>query len=75
MFVLTGGLPLVGVGGISSGKDALERVKCGASLLQVYTAFVFQGPPIAHTIKMELRRELRSDNKRFIRAKRFFVGS
>ena len=36
---------LIGVGGIATAGDALERLEAGADLLQAYTAFVYQGPP------------------------------
>ncbi|MSP50730.1 MAG: quinone-dependent dihydroorotate dehydrogenase [Alphaproteobacteria bacterium] len=39
-----GRLPLIGVGGIASGADAYARIRAGASLIQVYTALVYQGP-------------------------------
>jgi dihydroorotate dehydrogenase len=45
-----GGIPLVGVGGISSAVDAWERIRAGASLVQVYTGMVYRGPRIARTI-------------------------
>ncbi len=43
-------LPIVGVGGISSAEDALERIRSGATLVQVYTAFIWQGPGLAGSI-------------------------
>ena len=54
-----GEVPIVGVGGISSGKDAYEKLCAGASLLQLYTALVFHGPPVVNRIKRELADELR----------------
>lgn len=41
-----GKLPLIGVGGIGSAEDAYRRIRAGASLLQLYTALVFQGPGV-----------------------------
>jgi dihydroorotate dehydrogenase len=41
-----GQLPIVGVGGITSGADALERIRAGASLIQLYTAFTSAGPAL-----------------------------
>ncbi len=41
---LKGEIPLIGVGGIMQGQDAVERLEAGASLIQVYTGFVYQGP-------------------------------
>ena len=37
-------LPLIGVGGISSAQTAWERIAAGASLVQVYTGWIFEGP-------------------------------
>jgi dihydroorotate dehydrogenase len=39
-------LPVIGVGGISSAADGLRMLDAGASLLQLYTGFVFGGPPL-----------------------------
>ncbi len=41
---LRGALPIIGVGGIMSGDDAVERIKAGASLVQIYTGFIYSGP-------------------------------
>jgi dihydroorotate dehydrogenase len=52
----TGGrLPLIAVGGIASGADAYDRVRAGASLVQLYTAFVYEGPGLARRICAELK--------------------
>ncbi len=62
MYRLTGGqLPLIGVGGISSGRDAYEKIRAGASLFQLYTGFVYQGPLLIERIKGELTSLLRED--------------
>jgi dihydroorotate dehydrogenase len=45
---------LVGVGGISSGADAYAKIRAGASLLQLYSALVFEGPGLVTRIKREL---------------------
>jgi len=47
---LAGKLPIIGVGGISSGADAAEKVAAGASLVQIYTGFIYQGPPLIKNI-------------------------
>ncbi|KTG42032.1 hypothetical protein cypCar_00021757 [Cyprinus carpio] len=55
MYTLTQGkLPIVGVGGVASGQDALDKIRAGASLVQLYTALVYQGPPVVKKIKREL---------------------
>ena len=43
-------LPIIGVGGIASGKDAQEEMAAGASLVQVYTGFIYQGPELVKDI-------------------------
>jgi len=43
---LQGQIPIVGVGGISSAKDAAQRIKAGATLIQVYSSFIYQGPAL-----------------------------
>lgn len=62
MYRLTEGrLPLVGVGGVASGKDAYVKIRAGASLVQLYTALIYQGPGLVGRIKRELAAHLRSD--------------
>jgi len=43
-------LPIIGVGGIASSDDANEKLKAGASLVQLYTGFIYQGPPLVKNI-------------------------
>ncbi len=45
---------LIGVGGISSGADAYEKIRAGATLVQLYTGLVYQGPGLVARIKQEL---------------------
>ncbi|KAG2470275.1 PYRD dehydrogenase, partial [Polypterus senegalus] len=54
MLANKGKIPIIGVGGVSSGQDAFEKITAGASLVQLYTAFTYQGPPIVGKIKREL---------------------
>ncbi|GAB1860144.1 Dihydroorotate dehydrogenase (quinone), mitochondrial [Camponotus japonicus] len=49
-----GSIPIIGVGGIFSGADAYVKIKAGASLIQLYTSFAYNGPPIVDKIKREL---------------------
>ncbi|KAM0730347.1 Dihydroorotate dehydrogenase (quinone), mitochondrial [Formica fusca] len=49
-----GSIPIIGVGGIFSGADAYVKIKAGASLVQLYTSYVYNGPPIVGKIKREL---------------------
>ncbi|KAM9047514.1 dihydroorotate dehydrogenase (quinone), mitochondrial isoform 3-T3 [Megaptera novaeangliae] len=55
MYALTQGrVPIIGVGGVSSGQDALEKIRAGASLVQLYTALTYRGPPLVGRVKREL---------------------
>ena len=54
-------IPLVGVGGIASADDAYAKIRAGASLVQLYTALVYQGPGLVHRIKHGLAARLRAD--------------
>jgi dihydroorotate dehydrogenase len=54
-----GRLTLIGAGGISSGADALTKIRAGASLVQLYTAFAFAGPALVPRIKHQLAAALR----------------
>jgi dihydroorotate dehydrogenase len=44
--VLMGSMPIIGVGGIFCGKDAAEKIEAGASLVQLYTGFIYRGPSL-----------------------------
>ena len=56
-----GALPLVGVGGIGSAEDAWQRIRAGASLVQLYSAMVYEGPGIARRIVRGLEDLMRRD--------------
>ena len=43
---LQGALPIIGVGGISSGSDAVEKIAAGASLVQIYSGLIYKGPAL-----------------------------
>jgi dihydroorotate dehydrogenase len=53
-----GALPLIAAGGIENGVDAFDRIRAGASLVQLYSALVYQGPGLAARINAELKRLL-----------------
>lgn len=62
MYRLTkGSIPIIGVGGVSSGEEAYKKIRSGASLVQLYTALVYEGPPVVKKIKRELEELLRRD--------------
>jgi dihydroorotate dehydrogenase len=56
-----GDIPLIGVGGISTADDAWERIRAGASLIQLYTAMVYEGPGIARRIAFGLAERLKRE--------------
>ena len=58
LFIL-GSIAIVGVGGVSNGKDAYEKIRAGASLVQLYSAFVYQGPPVVFSVATQLAQLLR----------------
>ena len=49
-----GKIPIIGVGGIDSGKSAFEKIMAGATVVQLYTGMVYKGPGIVKDIKREL---------------------
>jgi dihydroorotate dehydrogenase len=56
-----GALPLIGVGGIASAEDAWARIRAGASLVQLYSAMVYEGPGIARAVTGGLEELMRRD--------------
>jgi dihydroorotate dehydrogenase len=56
-----GKIPLIGVGGISSAQDAYTKIKNGASLVQIYSAFIYQGFALVEEIKKQLSENLEKD--------------
>ena len=50
-----GTLPIIGVGGVFTAEDAWEKICAGASLIQIYTGFIYEGPSIARRINEGLR--------------------
>jgi dihydroorotate dehydrogenase len=47
---LQGAVPIIGVGGILTGADAVEKIAAGASLVQVYSGLIYKGPKLVHDI-------------------------
>jgi dihydroorotate dehydrogenase len=54
--MLEGKLPVIGVGGITDGESAAEKIKAGATLVQVYTGFIYKGPGLIRRRHRLLRR-------------------
>ena len=60
--ITEGKLPLIGVGGIDSGETALAKIEAGASLVQLYTGLIFEGPGLIERIKQDLVRTMAREN-------------
>jgi len=56
-----GAIPLIGAGGIASAEDAYARIRAGASLVQLYSALVYEGPGLARRINIGLAAFLKRD--------------
>jgi dihydroorotate dehydrogenase len=54
-------MPLVGVGGIATAEDAWARIRAGASLVQLYSAMVYEGPGIARRMVRGLEQLMKRD--------------
>ena len=52
--ITRGRIPLIGVGGIFSAADAYKKIRAGASLLQIYTGFVYKGPDFINKLNTDL---------------------
>jgi dihydroorotate dehydrogenase len=67
LFRLTDGkIPIIGVGGVGSGHDAYEKLKAGASLVQVYSMMVYQGPGVISRIRHDLAMLMLENGQRSI---------
>lgn len=61
-YVLTDGkIPIIGAGGVSSGADVYQKIRAGASLVQIYTAMIFKGPYVAARTVRELAQMITAD--------------
>ncbi|WP_044641257.1 quinone-dependent dihydroorotate dehydrogenase [Risungbinella massiliensis] len=56
--ITRGRIPIIGVGGIFTGKDAWDKIRAGADLVQVYTGMIYRGPYIAKYVNEELTKLL-----------------
>jgi len=50
--------PIIGVGGIHTAEDALEKLEAGASLVQLYTGFIYEGPALVKAINKKILERL-----------------
>jgi dihydroorotate dehydrogenase len=50
--------PIIGVGGIHSPEDAIEKLNAGASLVQLYTGFIYEGPALIKAINKRILKQL-----------------
>ncbi len=56
-----GKVPIIGVGGILNAKDAYTKIKLGASLVQIYTGFIYEGFSLVEKIKKDLSKLVKED--------------
>lgn len=56
-----GKLPIIGVGGIASPRDALEKLDAGASLVQIYTGYIYEGPGLVRDINKKILERVKSN--------------
>jgi dihydroorotate dehydrogenase len=61
-----GNLPIIGVGGVGSGQDAYEKLRAGASLIQIYSMMVYEGPGVVTRIRHELAELMRQNGHRHL---------
>ena len=52
-----GAFPIIGVGGIHSAEDALEKLHAGATLIQLYSGFIYEGPALIKAINEAILKE------------------
>jgi dihydroorotate dehydrogenase len=50
------GFPIIGVGGVMSGADAVSKIKAGADVVQIYTGFIYKGPALVNEAALAVRR-------------------
>jgi dihydroorotate dehydrogenase len=50
-------IPVIGSGGIMNPEDATEKIEAGASLIQIYTGFIYEGPSIIKNICKEISKK------------------
>ena len=68
VYEATGGrIPLIGIGGIESGETALTKIEAGATLIQLYTALIYEGPALIQRIKAHLSEAVTSTGATSIR--------
>jgi dihydroorotate dehydrogenase len=51
-------LPIIGVGGITDGDSAAEKIRAGAKLVQIYTGFIYRGPSLINEAVEAIRKEI-----------------
>ena len=57
-----GKIAVIGVGGIMTGADAAEKIRLGADLIQIYTGFIYEGPPLIESAALAISRQVASPN-------------
>ena len=66
--IAKGRIALIGAGGVASGQDAYEKIKAGATLVQLYSALVYEGPGLVGRVLRDLAERLRADGHASVKA-------
>lgn len=62
IYALTRGkVPIIGVGGVATGQDAYDKIRAGASLVQMYSMLIYEGPGVVSRVKKDLAALLERD--------------
>ncbi|CAF0939271.1 unnamed protein product [Adineta ricciae] len=61
-----GQIPIIGVGGIETAEDVFERIKAGASLVQIYTSLTYSGPPLINKLNRQFASMMKQQNIKHI---------
>ncbi len=66
-YLTNGDIPLIGVGGVCSAEDAYNKMKCGASLVQMYTGLIYGGPFLVRRMLREICQHAELDGYKNLR--------
>lgn len=62
-----GRMPIIGCGGVWNAQDAYEKIRAGASLVEIYTSLIYQGPDLLRQMQHDLLQRLHADGFNHIR--------
>jgi dihydroorotate dehydrogenase len=65
--LMPSGYPIIGVGGVMSGRDAMSKIEAGATLVQIYTGLIYRGPALVGECALALRRQAQRRARKAVR--------